>query len=173
MTDEQLVNGCINDNAKAQKLLFDKFSGKMLGVCMRYMSRIDEAEDALQTGFITVFKKIDMYNATGSLEGWVRRVIVNTCLTEIRKNKKLMMNIEMDSVEYAIPSSELANSNLKAKELLKIIQTLPGGGRTIFNLYAIEGYTHAEIAEMLGISEGASKSQYSRARAYLRLRVKK
>jgi RNA polymerase sigma-70 factor (ECF subfamily) len=138
---------------------------------MRYFSRSDEAEDTLQNGFITVFNKIETFTGSGSLEGWVRKIMVNTALSSIRKNKKLMMNIEMDSVEYALPSSDLANAKLKTKELLKIIQSLPSGGRTIFNLYAIEGYSHAEIAAMLGISEGASKSQYSRARAYLRLRV--
>lgn len=167
MTDEQIVEGCVKKNAIAQKYLYDKFSRRMMGVCLRYCDSEEEAEDVLQNGFITAFEHIEAFRGTGSLEGWIKKIMVNTALTNIRKNKKFKQNIELDGVEYMLPSSGLANDNLKTKELLKIIQSLPPGGRMIFNLYAIEGYSHAEIANILNISEGTSKSQYSRARAYL------
>jgi len=167
MTDEQIVQGCIANNALAQKHLYDKFSRKMMGVCLRYCDNTEEAEDVLQNGFVTVFQKIESYKGTGSLEGWVRKVIVNTALTNIRKNKNLKLNIELESVEYMLPSSNHITQNIAAKDLLKIIQTLPTGFKTVFNLYAIEGYSHKEIGDMLGITEGTSKSQYSRAKAYL------
>jgi len=167
MTDEQIVDGCIKKNAIAQQYLYDKFSRKMMGICLRYFDNVEEAEDVLQNGFIAVFGHIETFKGTGSLEGWIKRIMVNTALTSIRKNKKFKQNLELDNVEFMLPSSDLANDDLKTKELLKIIQSLPPGSRTIFNLYAIEGYSHAEIASMLNISEGTSKSQYSRARAYL------
>jgi RNA polymerase sigma-70 factor (ECF subfamily) len=167
MTDEQIVEGCIKKNAIAQKYLYDKFSRRMMGICLRYFDSVEEAEDVLQNGFISAFEHIEAFKGTGSLEGWIKKIMVNTALTEIRKNKKFKQNVELDNVEFMLPSSGFANDNLKTKELLKIIQSLPPGGRTVFNLYAIEGYSHAEIASMLHISEGTSKSQYSRARAYL------
>lgn len=166
MTDEQIVKGCIEKNAIAQKNLYEKFARKMMGVCLRYCDSSEEAEDVVQNGFISIFENIESFKGTGSLEGWVRKIMVNTALTNIRKNKKLKQNIELDSVEFMIPSNSHSES-LEAKDLLKIIQTLPIGFKTVFNLYAIEGYSHKEIGEMLNISEGTSKSQYSRAKAHL------
>ena len=166
MTDEQIVKGCIEKNAIAQKNLYEKFARKMMGVCLRYCDSTEEAEDVVQNGFISVFDNIESFKGTGSLEGWVRKIMVNTALTNIRKNKKLKQNIELDSVEFMIPSNSHSES-LEAKDLLKIIQTLPIGFKTVFNLYAIEGYSHKEIGDMLNISEGTSKSQYSRAKAHL------
>lgn len=167
MTDEQIVFGCVEKNPLAQKHLYEKFSRKMMGVCLRYCDSTEEAEDVVQNGFISVFENIESFRGTGSLEGWVRKIMVNTALTNIRKNKKLKQNVELDSVEYMLPSSNHLNDSFAAKDLLKIIQTLPTGFRTVFNLYAIEGYSHKEIGEMLNISEGTSKSQYSRAKAHL------
>ncbi len=167
MTDEQIVDGCIKNNALAQKHLYEKFSRKMMGVCLRYCDSTEEAEDVVQNGFISVFQNIESFKATGSLEGWVRRVMVNTALTNIRKNKKLKQNIALESVEFMLPSSHHTSDSFAAKDLLKIIQTLPTGFKTVFNLYAIEGYSHKEIGDMLNISEGTSKSQYSRAKAFL------
>ena len=166
MTDEQIVKGCINKNAIAQKNLYEKFARKMMGVCLRYCDSSEEAEDVVQNGFISIFENIESFKGTGSLEGWIRKIMVNTALTNIRKNKKLKQNIELDSVEFMIPSN-LHGESLEAKDLLKIIQTLPIGFKTVFNLYAIEGYSHKEIGDMLNISEGTSKSQYSRAKAHL------
>ena len=167
MTDEQIVQGCLRKNALAQKFLYDKFSRKMMGVCLRYSDNHEEAEDVLQNGFVSVFQNIESFKGTGSLEGWIRKIMVNTALTSIRKNKKLKLNIELDSVEYMLPSTNYISESFAAKDLLKIIQTLPTGFKTVFNLYAIEGYSHKEIGEMLGISEGTSKSQYSRAKTHL------
>ena len=167
MTDEQIVQGCLRKNALAQKFLYDKFSRKMMGVCLRYSDNHEEAEDVLQNGFVSVFQNIESFKGTGSLEGWIRKIMVNTALTNIRKNKKLKLNIELDSVEYMLPSTNYISESFAAKDLLKIIQTLPTGFKTVFNLYAIEGYSHKEIGEMLGISEGTSKSQYSRAKTHL------
>ena len=167
MTDEQIVKGCIEKNAIAQKHLYEKFVRKMMGVCLRYCDSSEEAEDVVQMGFISVFENITSYKGTGSLEGWIRKILVNTALTNIRKNKKFKQNIELDSVEFMLPSSSHLNDNFAAQDLLKIIQTLPVGFKTVFNLYAIEGYSHKEIGEMLNISEGTSKSQYSRAKAHL------
>jgi RNA polymerase sigma-70 factor (ECF subfamily) len=167
MTDEQIVDGCIKKNAIAQKYLYDKFSRKMMGVCLRYCDSEEEAEDVLQNGFITVFGNLESYKGSGSFEGWIRKIVVNTALTNIRKNKKFRQNIALDSVEYMIPETQSVANSFEVQDLLKVIQQLPQGSRTIFNLYAIEGYSHNEIANMLNISEGTSKSQYSRARAYL------
>lgn len=167
MTDEQLVKECIQKNALAQKTLYDKFSRKMMGVCVRYCEDRDEAEDVLQNAFITIFSHLDSYKGTGSLEGWIRRIVVNTALTNIRRNKKLKQNIDIEDVSFMLPDSGTSNDHLEVKDLLKIIQSLPLGFRTVFNLYAIEGYSHKEIGELLNISEGTSKSQYSRAKAHL------
>lgn len=167
MTDEQIVQGCIKKDAIAQRHLYERFSRKMMGVCLRYFDSREEAEDVVQNGFISVFQNMESFKGSGSLEGWIRKIMVNTALTEIRKNKKLKQNIDLDSVEFMIPSSNYMSESFAAKDLLKIIQTLPTGFRTVFNLYAIEGYSHKEIGEMLGISEGTSKSQYSRAKAHL------
>ena len=167
MTDEQMVQGCIQKNTIVQKYLYEKFAYDMMGVCLRYADNREEAEDVLQNGFIIVFQNIESFKGTGPLGGWIRKIMVNTALTNIRKNKKLKRNIIFENIEFMLPSSNHIYENLVAKDLLKIIQTLPTGFRTVFNLYAIEGYTHKEIGDMLGISEGTSKSQYSRAKTYL------
>ena len=167
MDDITLVKECSKGNAKAQRLLFDKFSKKMLGVCLRYSSNLEEAEDVLQNGFVSVFENIQTYKGTGAFEGWVRKIIVNAALTNIRKNKKFKQNIALEKVDFMLPSLTHTGEEFAAKDLLKIIQTLPPGFRTVFNLYAIEGYSHKEIGKKLNISEGTSKSQYSRAKAYL------
>ena len=167
MTDAELVKACIEKNPNAQRLLFERFCRKMMSICLRYASLKDEADVMLQNGFIKVFEKIETYRAEGSLEGWIRKIIVNEALTYLRKNKKLKMNVDIDNLAYDIPSNNPIGEQLNEKELLKMIQRLPIGFRTIFNMYAIEGYSHKEIANQLGISEGTSKSQYSRARIHL------
>ena len=172
MTDEELVSGCISKNPSAQKLLFEKFSRKMMGVCLRYADRSEEAEDMLQNGFVKVFEKIETFRGSGSLEGWIRKIIVNESLTYLRKNKAMRLNIDIDDSKYMIPGNSHVGENMNEKDLLKMIQQLPIGFRTVFNMYAIEGYSHKEIAEQLGISEGTSKSQYSRARTHLQNMLK-
>lgn len=138
-----------------------------MGVCIRYADRREEAEDMLQNGFIKVFDKIDTFKGTGSLEGWIRKIIVNESLTYIRKNKQMKMNVDIENAKYMIPGQNHIGDIVNEKDLLRIIQQLPVGFRTVFNLFAIEGYSHKEIAEQLGITEGTSKSQYSRARTHL------
>jgi len=167
MSDEQLVEGCIKNDPIAQKLLYDTFSRKMMGVCLRYADNSDDAQDFLQDGFIKVFEKIDTYRGSGSFEGWIRKVMVNNILNTFRKTKKLKLNIDISDVSYMLHDRSNTMDLVTSKDLLKIIQQLPTGFRTVFNLYAVEGYSHKEIAEELNITESTSKSQYSRARAHL------
>ena len=165
-SEEQLVVECLKNNSSAQKHLY--YSKRMMGVCLRYTKDHDEAQDVLQMGFIKVFEKLDTYNGEGSLEGWIRRVVVNTALDNIRKNKKNNENIDIEKVDFLLANNDAnALDDLKAEDLLKIIQQMPTGFRTVFNMYAIEGYSHKEIAEQLGITVNTSKSQYSRARVCL------
>lgn len=173
MTDEELVTGCIAKNQAAQRLLFDRFSRKMMGVCLRYANRSEEAEDMLQNGFIKIFNKIDTFRREGALEGWIRRIIVNECLSYLRATKMLKLNKSIDDVEFALPHGNPITEKINTQDLLKIIHKLPVGFRTVFNMYAIEGYSHKEIAEQLEISEGTSKSQYSRAKQHLQNMLKK
>ena len=173
MDDTSLVNECLKGNSRAQKALFDKFAPKMLSVCLRYIKNTEKAEDVLQDGFIKVFVNLLNYKHSGVLEGWIRRIIVNTCLDELKKNKKLLLNISVEEVEYKLESNDFVLEQMMADDLLKLIQSMPEGYRVIFNMFAIEGYTHQEIATKLGISESTSKSQYLRARAYLKNRIEK
>jgi len=168
MTDEQLVQKCNLQDPAAQRELYEKFSRKMFGVCLRYGNSKESAEDLLQEGFVKVFIKLSSFKNEGSLEGWIRRVIVNTALDHLRQQKISWSNIEIQ--EDALVT-EQDFGNVDQKELLKLIQKLPDGYRTVFNLYAIEGFNHQEIAKELGINENTSKSQYSRARAQLILAV--
>jgi len=168
MTDEELIKGCIEGNRVAQKALYDRYSSKMMGVCLRYSNNYDDACDILQDGFIKIFEKLDSYKMHGSFEGWIRRIFVNTALDHIRKTKNLKQMLEVESVDYLLPQKDGIVSALAAKDLMKILSEIPIGYRTVFNMYAIEGYSHKEIAKELGISVNTSKSQYSRAKGFLR-----
>ncbi|HRN40757.1 MAG: RNA polymerase sigma factor [Flavobacteriales bacterium] len=168
LSDEQLVKKCLEKDPLAQKQLFESFSRKMMGVCLRYTKDAEEAQDVLQIGFVKVFEKLHLFNNEGSLEGWIRKVLVNCALDQIRKNKKFDDNVDLSKVDFQMASeNENVLEHLSANDLLKIIQAMPTGFRTVFNLYAIEGYSHQEIADQLNISINTSKSQYSRARVYL------
>jgi len=173
MDDNTLVLECVKCNPKAQRLLFDKFASKMLTVCLRYAKDTAEAEDVLQEGFVKVFGKLSDFKMEGSLEGWIRRIMVNTSLDAIRKNKKYLTDAKLEDVEYKISSLESASDQLQADDLMKLVHALPQGYKVVFNLFAIEGYSHREIADLLGVSENTSKSQYSRARAHLRMQLVK
>ena len=168
MTDEQLVKECVSGNAIAQKKFYDLFARKMMGVCMRYAGNYDEAQDVLQDGFIKIFNKLPKFESKGSLEGWIRRIMVNTALDSYRKNKKHQGNVDVDSVGFMLEKEDYTIEELNAQELLKIIHSIPEGYRVVFNLFAIEGYSHKEIAEQLGVTESTSKSQFSRAKKLLR-----
>ncbi|MBI3500480.1 MAG: RNA polymerase sigma factor [Bacteroidetes bacterium] len=172
MTDEELLKGCVSKNPAAQKALFEKFSRKMMGICLRYAERSEEAEDMLQNSFIRVFEKIETFRGSGSLEGWIRKIVMNESLTLLRKNKPMQMNIDIEDATYMIPGNNHIGEKINEKDLLRMIQKLPVGFRTVFNMYAIEGYSHKEIGELLGITEGTSKSQYSRAKVHLQNMLK-
>ena len=169
MTDDELVKQCLNNNQSAQKELFVRFSSKMLGVCLRYTPSMDDAEDVLQEAFVKIYNKLDKYSGMGSFEGWIRRIVVNTALDFLRKNKKTQLHSSIDDIGFAIKKEQFIVEDLTAKELMKIIQQIPLGYKTVFNMYAIEGYSHKEIAQELDISESTSKSQLSRARKAIKL----
>lgn len=164
--------GCKKEDRKAQIALYDHFSKKMLAVCMRYANTTLEAEDILQNGFVKIFTKHHLFDGSGSLEGWAKRIMINVAIETHRKNKgKLIESI--DNNESLQLPSQIGTDQTAYKDLLDLVQELPTGYRTIFNLYAIEGYSHKEIAELLEISEGNSKSQLSRARQWLQNRLVK
>lgn len=172
ITVDDLLEGCKRAEPKSQEMLYQLIAPKMLGVCMRYAKDGFEAEDMLQTGFIKVFQKVTWFRGEGSFEGWIRRIMVNTAIEIYRKNQRGLNVVDIEDVHDEAQLT-FDMSGLEAKDLLKLIQQLPTGYRMVFNLYAIEGYSHREIAEQLQISEGASKSQLSRARAVLREKVMK
>lgn len=171
MSEEEILEGCKANREECQKLLFEKYSRLMTGVCMRYADRYEEAQDIVQDGFIKVFKKIETFTGKGSLEGWIRKIMVNTALDHLRRTKAERFNVSVDDVEFKLKDKQEIIASMQADDLLKIIRTLPVGYRTVFNMYAIEGYTHKEIAKELDISENTSKSQYSRARALLQKKL--
>jgi RNA polymerase sigma-70 factor (ECF subfamily) len=173
MDDATLAEECVNGNIRAQRALFDKYARKMMGVCLRYTKNTDEAEDVLQDGFVKVYQKLKDFKKEGSLEGWIRRIMVNTALDQLRKNARLLGDVQVEEVDYKVQGSSFVVEQLMADDLMKLIHQLPEGYKVVFNLYAIEGYRHQEIGETLGITESTSKSQYSRARAYLRERLEK
>ena len=172
-TDEtELLDGCLRQDRKAQKVLYEKYAPRMLTLCTRYVGNKERAWDILHDGFITVFDKIGSYNSTGSLEGWMRRIFVNTALMSLRKADVLKFTDELVVVEREVTSEHTALDNISSKELLRLIATMPAGFRAVFNMYVIEGYSHQEIAKEMDISEGSSRSQLSRARIWLQERLK-
>jgi len=168
MTDQELVEGCLANDAKAQRFLYNKYAGKMMGVCLRYMKNREEAQDILQEGFIKVYQKIGQFKSTGPLGGWIRMVMINTALIQIRNNKKWENTIEVSSAYDLSTDDYTVLDKLSADELMRIINGLPDGYRTVFNLFVIEGYPHKEIAKMLEVSESTSKTQFRKARLYLK-----
>lgn len=164
--EQELINGCRTRNRAAQKRLYDTFSSKMYALCCRYVKDSMEAEDVLITAFTKILDKIDQYKHEGSFEGWIRRIVVNESLTYLRRNRNMYLETELEAADYE-PDYQSLSDSLEAEDLLKMISELPSGYRIVFNLYAIDGYSHKEIAEQLGISENTSKSQLSRARTYL------
>ena len=169
---QQIIQGCLKQDSRAQRDLYNLFAPKMLAICQRYTSDRDVAQDILQDGFITVFEKIATYKGDGSFEGWVRRIRVYTSLMHLRKTDALKLSDEItmaDTQEY-VRCDTL--DSIQADDLLKLLREMPDGFRVVFNLYVMEGYSHAEIAKALNISEGASRSQLSRGRTWLKNRIK-
>ena len=167
-----LVSSCISGDRKAQKALYDALSGKMYAVCLRYMGSRDEAEDVLQDGFVTLYSKLDSYAGAGSFEGWARRIFVNTALMSLRKKDVLKQSEDVDVAWNITSDDPSAVQKIGYRDLLKMISSLPPGFRTVFNMYVIEGYSHKEIAEALGVSEATSRSQLQRARTLLQSKIK-
>lgn len=171
MTETDLIKACVSKNPRAQRILYDKYASKMMTVCRRYYSSTEEAEDAFQEGFVKIFSKIAEYKYEGSFDGWLRRVMVNTILDMMRRNKKHAYHEDVTEMPNIMANSNSPLDDLSAQELMHVLSTLPDGYRTVFNLFAIEGYSHKEIADQLGITESTSKSQFLRARAYLQKRL--
>ncbi|WP_018616479.1 RNA polymerase sigma factor [Segetibacter koreensis] len=167
LTEKSLIENCINGNRKSQKALYDMFSPKMFAICLRYAKNQTDAEDILQDGFVKLFNNLYKFRGEGSFEGWVRRIFVNTAIEHLRRNN--IKFAESDGFENAIADKQKSALDcLYEKDLLKISMNLSEGYRTVFHLYAVEGYSHKEIAIKLGITESTSKSQFSRAKAILR-----
>ncbi|MBC8110044.1 MAG: sigma-70 family RNA polymerase sigma factor [Verrucomicrobia bacterium] len=164
--ESTLIEACKLGKPAAQKAIYDKYSRKMLGLCCRYIADVMQAEDVMITGFVKVFEKVETFKSEGSFEGWIRKIMVNEALGYLRKYKNIYLTVSTDDL-YHEPTVVPESTALEAEDLLKLVQQLPEGYRTVFNLYAIEGYNHKEIGEMLGISENTSKSQLSRARNLL------
>jgi RNA polymerase sigma factor (sigma-70 family) len=173
LSDEnQLIAGCKEGKAWAQKEIFERYASVMLSVCVRYVTDRETARDLLQEGFIKLYTKIDTYSGTGSFEGWIRRIFATTALEYLRQNNALNQSVDIEQYSNLITDTDpTILDNISANDLMECIARLPDGYRTVFNLYAIEGYSHAEIAEMLTISESTSRSQFMRARNILQKNV--
>lgn len=170
--ESDLISGCIDGDRRMQEELYRRFSPRMYAVCLRYAGSAEEAEDILQEGFIKVFKKLNTFRKEGSFEGWIRRIFVNTAIEHFRRKKYLQPVTEKE--ENTIEGSYLSVlDTLAERDIMELVQQLSPGYRTVFNMYVVEGYTHKEIGDILGISEGTSKSQLSRAKVILQDMVKK
>jgi len=167
MDQDLLLKECLKRKPEAQRRLYDHFAPVMLGVCFRYTKSLSDAEEVLQEGFIKVFTRLNQFKGDGELGGWIRKIMVNTALNFLKTNQKYRYDLSFDEMPLHLVSTENPEVILQAKELAELIRQLPTGFQTIFNLHAVEGYKHLEIASMLGISEGTSRSQYARARVLL------
>jgi RNA polymerase sigma-70 factor (ECF subfamily) len=166
-SESDLIKGCIEGNPEMQKLLYDLYSSKMYGVCLRYAENAEDANDVMQEGFIKVYRSLPKFRAEGSFEGWIRRIFVNTSIEHYRKKTKKYNITEVQ--ENTIEDNELsALDSLATKDILNIINELSPGYKQVFNLHVVEGYSHKEIADILGITEGTSKSQLARAKGVLK-----
>jgi RNA polymerase sigma-70 factor (ECF subfamily) len=166
LNEKQLIQDCLNGKPEAQKRLYNSFAPQMLGVCYRYAQSKEEAEDFLQEAFMVIFRKLEQYRGDGSLAGWIRRTVVNTSLNALKAKHRLTEKINIIPIEQA-PDYGVAQTIDSGNELIELVRQLPMGYRTVFNLYAIEGYSHEEIATMLDIKASTSRSQYTRAREIL------
>jgi RNA polymerase sigma factor (sigma-70 family) len=173
MNYNKLVTDSLKCKPGAQRELYEHFAPVMLGVCYRYTKSINDAEDVLQDGFVKVFKYLSQYKSDGELGAWIRKIMVNTALNYLKTNRKYQYDLAFNDMSLHPVSSDDPLIKLQTKELSELIRQLPTGFQTIFNLHAVEGYSHVEIASMLGISDGTSRSQYARARALLIVWIEK
>src|SRR3954471_24734235 len=167
MTEEYIIGGCLHNEPSAQRELYNRFSPKMLSVCYRFAHSREDAEDMLQEGFIKVFTQIHTFQNKGAFEGWIRRIIVHTCINFLKKYKKFNENVDLAHANYLQVKEETIPSIMQARQIIECIRLLPVGYRTVLNLYALEGYSHKEIAQMLDIEESTSRSQCTRAKTML------
>ena len=167
MDYHQLVKDCLKGEKAAQKQLYDHFASAMLGVCYRYTKSMVDAEDVLQEGFIMVFRNLHQFSFSGELGGWIRRIMVNTAINYLKKHSRYQTELLFTETVLHPVSDDNPEVALSTKELAELIRQLPPGYQTIFNLHAVEGYSHVEIGKILGIKEGTSRSQYARARSLL------
>ncbi len=170
--ENALIKQCLIGDAKSQKRLYDQYARIMFGVCLRYSNGYDDAKDILQDGFVKIFGKLGQYSFNGSFEGWMKRIFINTALEHYRVNKNHMMHSDVEEA-YGNAHDDFTIERISRAEILAIMNRMAPGYRSVLNLYLIEGYSHAEIGEMLGISEGTSKSQLSRARVLLQAELLK
>ena len=171
ISEPDLIKGCLDGNRQMQEELYNRFAGKMYAVCLRYANSPEEAQDLLQDGFIKVYRNLHRFRFEGSFEGWIRRVFINSSIEHFRK-KSLQLSRVSEKEEGTVEDTDIsALDSLAEKDIIHLIQELSPGYRTVFNLYVIEGYSHKEIADQLGISEGTSKSQLARARSILQKKV--
>lgn len=171
MTEKQLIEGCKKGKRQAQKELYDIYSRKMMGVCLRYVNDRETARDLLQDGFVKVFTCIDSYSEAGVFAGWVRKIFVNCALEYLRKSDVLREAADLDNAPELVQPDSSAVSDMSAEELMNLVNELPVGFRTVFNLFAIEGYSHKEISDMLNITESTSRSQFTRAKQLLQRKI--
>src|ERR1700704_4220200 len=167
MTEDAILQGCLKNESAAQRELYNRYSPKMLAVCYRFAHNREDAEDMLQEGFIKVFLQIHTFQSKGAFEGWIRRIIVHTCINHLKKNKRFNESVDIIQASAIQVREENIPSIVQAKQIVDCIRILPVGYRTVLNLYAIEGYSHKEISDMLDIEESTSRSQYTRAKQML------
>lgn len=170
--DLKLIESCIQGDRASQKVLYDRLAPRMFPICIRYIGDRVLAEDILQDGFITLFSKLKDFKGDGSFEGWARRIFVTTALMSLRKKDALKMSDDLDAARGMKAETVSQVQNIGYKELMALVMSMPPGFRTVFNMYSIEGYSHKEIGEMLGISETTSRTQLSRARTWLQNKIK-
>ncbi|MCQ2160203.1 MAG: RNA polymerase sigma factor [Bacteroidales bacterium] len=170
---EELLALCKKGDRRAQKKLYDSLAPKMFALCIRYMGDRESAADVLQDGFVTLFSKLDTFSGEGSFEGWVRRIFVNTALMSLRKNDILRNTKELEDAAPVVSEASSALDDIGYKELMAMVASLPTGFRTVFNMYVIEGFSHKDIADALGISEATSRSQLLRGRTMLQDMIRK
>lgn len=165
--EDELIRRCLRGEQRAQKLLFDRLAPKMMAVCLRYAGDRDTAEDILQEGFITLFGRLDSFQGKGSFEGWARKIFVNTALMHLRRTDALKLSDDISEARTLASEAATPIQSMGYGELIKLVSSLPPDARTVFNLYVVEGYSHKEIAEMLGFTEATSRSKLQRARIRL------
>jgi RNA polymerase sigma-70 factor (ECF subfamily) len=171
LSESEIIAGCLRKKRKAQKALYDQYHPVLLGICLRYAKSRAEAEDVLLMAFTRIYKKIDTYTGDGSFEGWMKRIVINIAIDNYRKNAKHYFHDELEDVPQSELGFDFIPDSFALRDILKTIQELPDGYRMVFNLYAIEGYPHKEIAEKLGISESTSKTQLLKARKRLQQKL--